>query len=140
MKIVLDTNVLFSAVYRIGSVPYKVFLHAMTPPNKCLICIESINELRENFTEKIPKRASDVEVFIDYLEANIDIIPVPNKIHPDEAKITDTDDSLIFRAAVAAGADMIISNDRHLLNSGIKNPIIISIDKFYDNYVIIADK
>ena len=140
MKIVLDTNVLFSAVYRIDSVPYKVFLHTMTPPNECLICIESISELRENFTEKLPERTNDVDVFIEYLKANVNIIPVPKLVHFDEIKISDIDDALIYRAAVAAGADIIVSNDGHLLNSGIKNPLIISIDKFYDNYVIIADK
>ena len=132
MKVVIDTNVLFSAAYRIGSVPFQVLIKATEPPYTSLICTQSIDELRRKFKEKYPNRADEIEVFICYLESSIEIIPIPDIEHPDEVKLRDPDDATILRAAIAAGAEIIISNDLDFLESGITNPKIVSIAQFYD--------
>ncbi|MCL2427373.1 MAG: hypothetical protein FWD05_13685 [Oscillospiraceae bacterium] len=54
MRVVIDTNVLFSAAYRIGSVPYQVLIKATKPPYVGLVCTQSIDELREKFIKSTP--------------------------------------------------------------------------------------
>ena len=132
MRVVIDTNVLFSAAYRIGSVPFQVLIKATESPYEGLVCTQSIDELRRKFTEKYPNRADEIEVFIDYLESSVEIIPIPDAEHPDEAKLRDPDDATILRAAIAAGAEILLSNDLDFLESDITSLKIVSIAQFYD--------
>ena len=130
MRVVIDTNVLFSALYRSGSISHKAYNKAVNPPYQGLICDCCFDELRENFSEKFPDMKDSLEWFIEMTEAVVETISVPELVHPDEARIRDPDDALIFRAAVAADADIIITGDLDLLESGITKPKIIKPDQF----------
>jgi len=130
MKVLIDTNVLFSAVYRRGSTSHQAYNKAVNPPYHCLICDQSLDELTESFIEKFPDRSDDLKVFILDLLSITKVIPVPKDKHPLEAKLRDPDDALILRAAIAANTDIIISGDLDFLESNITQPMIISASQF----------
>ena len=58
------------------------------------------------------------------------IIPVPEEEIELEEKIRDEDDRLILRAAVNAEIDIIISGDKDFLESGIRDPAILTPGQF----------
>ena len=130
MRVVIDSNVLFSAAFRKGSTPHKAYNKAVNPPYRCLICEQSFDELSESFIKKFPDRADDVRVFIYGALSVVEIIKVPETAHPDEAKLRDPDDALILRAALAANADIIISGDLDFLESTIEKPAIMTAAQF----------
>jgi len=130
MRVLIDTNVLFSAVYRSGSVPHQAYLKAIEHPFQCLVCEQSFIELRSTFVKKFPETGDLIERFIRMLQAVVETIPIPDTIHPDEAKLRDPDDATILRAALAASADIIITGDLDFLESGIDSIKMISAKQF----------
>ena len=130
MRVLIDSNVLFSAVFRSGSTPHQAYIKSLNPPYHCLVCEQSLDELYESFLEKFPGRARELEAFIYNTLAVVEVIPVPETAHPDEAKLRDPDDALIFRAAIAANADIIISGDLDFIESSIKKPVIMKAAQF----------
>ena len=130
MRVLIDTNVLFSAAYRSGSVPHQAYLKAIEHPFQCLVCEQSFGELRRKFTMKFPGTDELIDRFIKIVEAAVEIVPIPDKAHPDETKLRDPDDALILRSAIAADADIIISGDLDFIESGIDSPMIMTAKQF----------
>ena len=46
MKVLIDTNVLISAILSNRGTPYKAFVKAVTYPNHGMICEQNIDEMR----------------------------------------------------------------------------------------------
>jgi len=130
MRVLIDSNVLFSAVYRSGSTPHLAFIKAVNLPYHCLVCEQSLDELSESFIDKFPSRAGELEIFIYDALAVVEVISIPDDEHPDEVKLIDPDDALILRSAIAANADIIISGDTHFLKSDVTKPLIMSAAQF----------
>jgi len=130
MRVLIDSNVLFSAIYRKGSVPHQAYEKAVDIPYQCLICEESIMDLHDAFNEKFPQLVSDMEDFIKAAKITVEVVPVPESVHPDETLLRDPDDALILRAAVAANADIIVSGDLDFLESDITYPAIMTPAQF----------
>jgi len=64
MRVLIDTNLLFSALYRNGSVPRQAYNKAVELPHQGLICERSLDELRDSFIKKFPDRANELDLFI----------------------------------------------------------------------------
>ena len=67
-----------------------------------------------------------LNTFLSMLMTTVTIVKVPESEIADEQKIRDEKDRPIFRAAVASGADVILTGDRDFLESGITDPRIVS--------------
>jgi len=130
MRVLIDTNILFSAVYRNGSIPHQAYNKAVETPHQGLICERILDELRDSFIKKFPDRADELDLFIEGIKSTVELIPIPDEVHPDEAMIRDPDDALILRAAIAADADIIISGDLDFIESGIDSPMIMTAKQF----------
>jgi putative PIN family toxin of toxin-antitoxin system len=130
MRVLVDSNVLFSAVYAKNSVPHQAFNKAVEPPYQCLICQQSFEELRRAFNRKFPDMVGALEQFITYVLPVVEVVSVPNSFHPYEDKIRDVDDRPILRAAIKAGANIIITGDLDFLESSIKEPKIMTAAQF----------
>lgn len=128
MKVVLDTNVLVSALIKSGK-PRDLFFKLTE--NKKLVLSKAILEEFLEVTEdpKVAKYISqqDVTVFLNILGNATKIVHVISKF---TAVKEDPDDDIIVQTAYDAGADYIVSGDRHLLAvkefKGIK---IVTIDE-----------
>jgi putative PIN family toxin of toxin-antitoxin system len=132
MKRLIDTNILVSAALFPNSVPALAYVKAVTPPGKAVVCDYSLEELRRVFNEKFPNRIQDYERFVSMLVLSVEIIftPPDQEGHPSESRIRDVKDRPILRAALAAGADILITGDKDFLESGITKPVIMTAAKF----------
>lgn len=107
-------------------------MKAVSPPHSAVVCDYSIDEMRRVYNRKFPSRISDFEQFISGLALSVEIISVPvgEESVEGEKFIRDLNDGPIFRAAVAAGVNGIITGDKDFLESGIKSPKMISSAEF----------
>ena len=114
MKVVLDTNVLVSALIK-GGKPRDLF--TKLAKNKQLILSK---ELIEEFLDTIedPKVAKytseqDVAVFLNTLKKAAEVMKVKSRFRFVKE---DPDDDIVVWTAYDGQADYIVSGDKHLLN------------------------
>ncbi len=116
-KIVLDTNVLVSAVIASG---YSAsILDAVRREEIKLITsvhlLEEFSEVitRRRIASKYPKATQAAETLLDFLRAFAVLVPGI----PEEANISvDRDDDFVLACAVDGEAECIVSGDPHLLD------------------------
>lgn len=134
----IDTNILVSAALFPQSVPAQSYMRAVSPPHHAVICDYSLNEMRRVYIRKFPEKIPAFERFISILSISVGIVPAPEKAIPEsvkgEDKIRDLNDRPIFRAAVAANVDGIITGDKDFLDAGIKIPQVLSPAEFIKAY------
>ena len=113
MKVVLDTNVLVSALIKAGK-PRDLF--NKLAKNKQIVLSRAILEEFLDVIEdvKVAKYTSeqDIAVFLNALGNAATIVKVKSRFTAVEE---DPDDDVIVRAAYDGKADYIVSGDRHLL-------------------------
>jgi len=130
MKVLIDTNILISAAYSKGSVPYQAYKQATTPPYQGIVCEWSLEELRCVLNRKFSHRIQTFERFITTMMPVIEIIPVPPSPYHGEEKIRDPDDRPILRAAINFGVDILLTGDKDFLESAVTCPKIMSASEF----------
>ena len=128
--VLIDTNVLVSAILNGRSVPYQAYKKATNPPYQCLICEQSLEELRRIFNQKFPDKMQMFERFITTALSVVTLIPVPALPYPDEDEIRDVDDRPILRSAIKNGASILITGDKDFLESAITSPKIMTAAQF----------
>ena len=130
MKVMIDTNIFISAAITPKGNAAKAFIKAMLPPYEPIVCDYIVDELHRKFQEKFPKHTTELEAFLYNALQVIRIVPTPEIEATEEGKIRDLKDRPILRAAKAAAADLLLTGDLDFLESGIKNPRIISASEF----------
>lgn len=126
MKVLIDTNVLISAALFPNSVPSAAYRKAAVSPNSGLICEQSVEELMRVFHRKFPHRLASMEKFLSMALLTLEVIPVPEEKVPEEVLVRDKNDRPILRAAIAAGADALLTGDKDFLESGLENPLVMT--------------
>lgn len=134
MRCLIDTNILISAALFPASVPAQAFFKAVTPPHDAVVCDYSLDEMRRVFNRKFPNRIADFERFVALVAISVDIVATPSEgeetAQGDEMKIRDLKDRPIYRAAVAAKVDAILTGDKDFLESGITKPKMLIAAEF----------
>ena len=129
MRVMIDTNILISAI--LGSkTPFQAYCKAVSYPNRGIVCTQNIDELRRVFNRKFPEKISAMERFWAVALHGIEIVPIPDESVKEECRIRDTKDRPILRAAAAANVDIILTGDKDFLESGIKQPKIMTAAEF----------
>ena len=128
MKVVLDTNVLISALIKTGK-PRELFFRLVQ--GKALILSKSIlDEFLETADDpRIRKYASEQEttVFLNSLGDGAKIVQVKSKFR---AVKEDPDDDVFVNTAYDGKADYIVSGDNHLLSLGeFRGTKIVTVDE-----------
>ena len=127
MKIMTDTNVLFSALLYPDSKPAQVLFY-IVENHDLILCDYIIAELREVVCRKRPDLQADIEVFLARLAFEIVIAPrEPGKL------IQDPKDHPILNAAIIADVDIIISGDKHFLQIDLDHPKTVSVSQFLED-------
>lgn len=75
MRVLIDTNVLFSAALNPNGTPFQAYVKAVTPPNTGIICRQNIEELRRTFNRKLPHKIQALESFLAVSMRICDLIP-----------------------------------------------------------------
>ena len=130
MRVLIDSNIIVSAIYIKGSVPHQAFTKAVEPPNQGLICEQSLEELRRVFNRNFPEKIQALESFIATALSIVEIVSIPPSPKPDEDNIRDIDDRPILRAALKAKADILLTGDKDFLDSSVSKPLIMTAAQF----------
>lgn len=130
MRVLIDSNIIISAIYSKNSVPHQAYKKAVEPPRQGLICEQSIEEIRRVFNRKFPNKIQAFESFITSMLSVVEVVPVPQSVHPDEEEIRDMDDRPILRSAIKAKADILLTGDRDFIESAISQPQIMTAAQF----------
>ena len=128
MRIMTDTNILFSALLFPSSRPAQALFQIMKQHN-LVLCDYIITELRSVVLRKRPDLLSDIDVLMAKL--SYELIPAPQE--PGKL-ISDPKDHPILNAAIIADVDIIISGDRHFLKLEMEHPKTMSVAEFLDDF------
>lgn len=126
MRILIDTNVLISAILNPEGTPFQAYLKAVSFPNHALICDQNIEELKRIFNKKFPKRIDALNRFLSIALLSIEIVQIPTDENDSESLVRDAADRPILRAAINANADILLTGDKDFLESGIDHPQILT--------------
>jgi predicted nucleic acid-binding protein len=120
MKILADTNILFSALLFPRSKPSLALFHAAMH-HELFLCDQNLREFRDVLRRKAPQYLPDAEVFL--VELPFELISAPES---PEKLIDDPKDQPILNAAILAEVDVIISGDKHFLKLDLDHPKTIT--------------
>jgi putative PIN family toxin of toxin-antitoxin system len=110
MRILVDTNILISALLYPDSNPAKALMY-VTEHHELVLTDYNIFELRSVTKRKFPHKEADIDVLLNKL--TFELVPAP--LSPQKL-MADPKDAPILNAALVSGVDIIISGDKHFLN------------------------
>ena len=117
MRVLIDTNVLISAALSANGIPFQAYVKAASYPNHGLLCEQNVDEMKRIFNKKFPNRLALL---------TLELVPIPTEKDSSEIQIRDRNDRPILRAAIEAKADVLLTGDKDFLDSGVKNPMIMT--------------
>ena len=130
MRIMIDTNIIISAVLFPNGKVAQAFRKAILPPYHPMICDYILDELHRKFREKFPNRATELDAFLYHALAWIQVVQTPQLENEQEFRIRDAKDRPILRAALHEHADLFLTGDKDFLESSIDDPRIIGVPEF----------
>lgn len=127
MRILIDTNILFSALLFPKSKPAYALLYAANN-HQIVLTDRNIFELREIIKRKKPSLLSAAETFLAQL--SFELIPAVG----DTAKtIRDVKDQPILNGAIIADVDIILTGDKDFLSLDLDRPKCMTAAEFLEN-------
>ena len=126
MRILVDTNILFSALLFPHSKPAQALLYAVDY-HEIVLCDRNLTELRDILKRKAPKYLPDAEVLI--AELPYELIPAVDHA---EKLIRDAKDQPILNAAIVADVDMILTGDKDFLSLELEHPRCLTVAQFLE--------
>ena len=126
MRILIDTNVLFSALLFPRSKPARALMLA-ADRHELVLCDRNIAELRDILARKAPQFLPDAEVLL--AEMSYELIPAVDHA---EKLIRDAKDQPILNAAIVSGVDAILTGDRDFLSLSLEHPKCMTAAQFLE--------
>ena len=116
MRVLIDTNILISALLFPSSVPARALLRAVSE-DELVLCDQNIAELREVLRRKAPARPPAAEALL--AELSYELIPA---VVNTQKTIRDEKDQPILNAAVLYEVDAVVTGDKDFLSLGLARP------------------
>jgi len=130
VKVLVDTNILFSALLYPKGTPGRALLF-VSENFKLVLSDYNISELREIVERKVPAKIADIDVLLAKLAYELIIAPIsPEKM------IRDPKDAPVLNAAIIADVDIIISGDKHFADLALSRPEVKSAAEFVNEFII----
>lgn len=126
MRILVDTNILISAILFPKSLVAKTLLY-ITDNHNIVFCDQNINELREVLRRKKPDKLPDAEVLLAELSYEL----IPAAYHA-EKLIRDVKDQPILNAAIISDVDIILTGDKDFLSLDMEHPCCMNVAQFLE--------
>ncbi len=111
IRVVLDTNVIISAIFWRGS-PYRVMRKALQRDFILVISPDILKEVSERLKHKFNLPREEIEILMNILLSYSDIVEPTTKVNVVKA---DENDNKIIECAIDGKADFIVTGDHHLL-------------------------
>jgi len=124
VRVLVDTNVLFSALLFPRSKPAKALLH-LADNHEIVLCDRNIAELRDILKRKAPQYLPDAEVLL--AEMSYELVPA---IDHAEKLIRDAKDQPILNAAIVSDVDVILTGDKDFLSLDMEHPKPMTVAQF----------
>ncbi|MCM1162217.1 MAG: putative toxin-antitoxin system toxin component, PIN family [Roseburia sp.] len=124
MKILVDTNILISAILFPRSAVAKALLY-ISENHNMVLCDQNITEFREVLLRKRPDKLPDAEVLL--AEMSYELIPAA---YYAEKLIRDVKDQPILNAAIISNVDIILTGDKDFLSLDMEHPHCMSVTDF----------
>ena len=128
MRILADTNILFSTLLYPNSVPATVLLK-IANEQELVLCDQNLAEIREVIRKKAPQFLSALESFL--AELSYELIPAVNDT---TKEIRDTKDQPILNAAILNNVDIIVTGDKDFLELEMEHPKCMTASEYLENY------
>ena len=131
MRVMLDTNVLISAIIfpnaRMDNLIYKAVLD-----HQLVLSSYIIDELLEVTRRKFPDRIKDVDLFLTRLP--YELVYTPREQDHGFFMIRDIDDCPILYSAIIEGVDLFVTGDDDFDDVKVEKPEIITPSEFLEKY------
>lgn len=124
MRILIDTNVLFSALLQPSSRPARALVHA-AEHHRVVLCKRNVGELREILSRKAARYLPAAEELLDTMAYEL----IPEVEHTTQ-HIRDVKDQPILNAAIASDVDVILTGDKDFLSLAIDRPACMTVADF----------
>lgn len=134
MRIMVDTNIIISAIRNPNGTPFAAYAKAAQSPYKIVLCDQIVDEVRKVFNRKFPDCIPLIERFFTWALFEIVSTPSQEEVNEKENMIRDVNDRPILRAALMAKVDVLITGDKDFLESGIKIPKIVTAADFIKDF------
>jgi len=135
VKVVLDTNVLLSAIF-FGGIPGRLLAAWQSGEVTLVLSPDIFDEYRrvgQELSERYPELGGTLEPVLALLVMNATIVDVPPL---DSGVSHDPDDDKFLACARASCADVVVSGDKHLLQvSGWQGIKVLTPRQFYERYM-----
>lgn len=132
MKIMIDTNVIISAILFPKGKAAQAFKKAVSAPYEPMVCDYIVDELRRKFTEKFPEDKEQLDIFLNEMFKSVEVVTTPKEKVSAEKIIRDVKDRPILRAVLHEGAELFITGDKDFLESEVEDTKIISVSDFLE--------
>lgn len=127
MRILIDTNILFSALLFPHSKPAQTLLYVANN-YEMVLCDCNISELRDILRRKAPRYLPDAEVLL--AEMSYELIPA---VEHAEKLIRDAKDQPILNAAIVFDVDIILTGDKDFLSLELEHPKCMTVAQFLES-------
>ena len=132
MRVMIDTNIIISAVLFPNGRAAEALNKALSFPYHPLVCDYIVDELRRKFQEKFPNKTKELEEFLYHALSVLEVVSTPTELIPTESMIRDPKDRPILRAALNAHADLFLTGDKDYLESSVSDPRIVNAFSFLE--------
>lgn len=131
MRILLDTNVLFSAILFPNGQAAKSLLYCVAE-HEIIIPSYVVDELKRVIKKKYPSKLTDVDLFFE--KFSFDLAYTPENIPQELFHIRDPKDYPILYIAISENIDVVISGDEDFKDTDITYPEILTPSEFINKY------
>ena len=135
MRVMLDTNVLISAIIfpndRTDSLIYKATLEHKLVLSSCII-----DELFDVTMRKFPDRIRNIDLFLARLP--YELVYTPREQNHELFSIRDADDYPVLYSAIIEDVDLFVTGDDDFSDVEIEKPEIITPSEFLERYQMLG--
>jgi len=132
MRILVDTNIVLSAILSPGGRTADVLKFAALNDHILCLCTFSIEEMRVVVKRKFPGKAQALESFLS--EFSYELLLTPAVFPPEMPSIRDDKDLPILASAIMGDVDVLLTGDKDFDSVAVERPTIISPAKFMELY------
>ena len=130
MRILVDTNILFSALLFPNSTPARALFH-VTRNHEMYLTDRNIEEIKDVLSRKRPDMVPALNLFLS--ELSYTLIPA---IYSPTVPMRDAKDQPILNAAILEDLDLVITGDKDFLALDLSKPECVTATEYCERYII----